>query len=100
MKKSEVVLLSVLTGGVVLAMTHQGTSYRDHYASREDCEADWRSGPCEASSSGSGIHGGYYGPRYTEGSRPPTMNRDLVTNREVVKRSGFGHSGARFSGGG
>ncbi|MES2820436.1 MAG: hypothetical protein V4812_15800 [Pseudomonadota bacterium] len=99
MKKSHLVFNSVLTGGVLLGALHHGTVYRDQYNSREACEADWRQypGQCQEQS-GSGSH--YYGPSYVEGKRPRTLQPHNVTSREMIKRSGFGRSGARFSGGG
>ncbi|MBV2134650.1 hypothetical protein KRX52_17915 [Pseudomonas sp. MAP12] len=108
MKKSNVVFTSVLTGGVLMAMLHHGTIYRDIYASRENCQTDWSTHPyhCETSSSGGGSSiysassGRHRGPTYESGSRPRTARQDLVVARETVKRSGFGSSGARFSGGG
>lgn len=113
MKKSEAVILTLLTGGVLFSALHHNNVYRDRYASRVDCERDWqnRGGTCEpvsASSGGGGSIGGwgnrdrtdYYGPSYESGSRPETNQRQLITGNEVVKRSGFGRSGARFSGGG
>lgn len=107
MKKSNVVFTSVLTGGVLMAMLHHDAVYRDVYANRENCQADWQTSPyhCEStgSSGGSGYSsasGGYRGPSYESGSRPRTARQDLVVAREMVKRGGFGSSGARFSGGG
>ena len=108
MKKSNVVFTSVLTGGVLMAMLHHDAVYRDIYASRENCQADWTSSPyhCETTSgsSGSSIYsagrGRHRGPTYEDGSRPRTARQDLVVARERVKSGGFGHSGARYSGGG
>lgn len=106
MKKSTLVINTLLTGGVLTALLHHNAVYRDNYASQEDCLADWNQNPanCEASS-GSGTAGGagggfYRGPTYEEGSRPTTPQQQRVAFREMVKRSGFGSSGARFSGGG
>lgn len=111
MKKSEAVILTLLTGGVLFTALHHNNVYRDRYASRADCERDWQnSSLCEPVSSG-GVGAGmgnwgrrdrtdYYGPSYESGSRPNTNQRQLITGNEVVKRSGFGRSGARFSGGG
>ena len=107
MKKSNVVLTSVLSGGVLMAMLHHDAVYRDVYANRENCQADWSSQPYRCDSSGSGGSGSIYsaggrhrGPTYEDGSRPRTARQDLVVAREMVKRGGFGHSGAHFSGGG
>lgn len=108
MKKSNVVFTSVLTGGVLMAMLHHDAVYRDVYASRENCQADWNSAPYHCDSSGAGggssiysaSRGRHRGPTYEDGSRPRTARQDLVVAREMVKRSGFGSSGARFSGGG
>ncbi|PTQ69406.1 hypothetical protein [Pseudomonas sp. GV071] len=113
MKKSEAVILTLVTGGVLFSLFHHNNVYRDRYASRADCERDWQnSSYCEPVPSGG--YGGsvgtggwgsrnrtdYYGPSYESGSRPNTAQRQLIAGNEVVKRSGFGHSGARFSGGG
>lgn len=108
MKKSNVVFTSVLTGGVLMAMLHHDAVYRDIYASRENCQADWNTYPyhCETSSSGGGSSiyspgsGRHRGPTYESDSRPRTARHDLVVAREMVRRGGFGSSGARFSGGG
>ena len=110
MKKSNVVFTSVLTGGVLMAMLHHDAVYRDHYASQEECQADWaqHAWACEpessggSGSSGSGYVGGgrYLGPSYEDGARPYTARHHLVQSRQMIARGGFGSSGARFSGGG
>lgn len=107
MKKSELVTTCVLSGGVLLAALHHGNVYRDQYRTRAECEADWRQSPSyycqeETSSSGSGSYSGgrYYGPSYESGARPRTQQPHTVVERQMIKRSGFGFSGARFSAGG
>jgi len=111
MKKSEAVILTLMTGGLLFTVLHHNNVYRDRYATRADCERDWQnSNLCEPVSSGSGggSAGGwgsrnrtdYYGPTYESGARPNTSQRQLIAGNELVKRSGFGRSGARFSGGG
>ena len=110
MKKSNVVFTSLLTGGALLGILHHDPVYRDQYASREECLADWGRYPnaCEPESSGSGSSGGgssggssrYRGPSYEEGERPATSRQGLVQSRQMVTRGGFGSSGAHFSGGG
>ncbi|WP_052659169.1 hypothetical protein [Pseudomonas sp. LFM046] len=108
MKKSSVVFNSVLTGGLLMAFLHHGPVYRDQYATREDCLADWRNTPgaCNEDSSSSGSSGGsgggdrYYGPSYERGARPKTAETWRAQSRTMIARSGFGSSGARFSGGG
>ncbi|SDH35141.1 hypothetical protein [Pseudomonas panipatensis] len=109
MKKSAVVFNSLLSGGLLMAFLHHSPVYRDQYASREDCLADWQNTPnaCQEDSSSSSSSGGsgssakrYYGPSYEEGSRPRTTQSYQVQSRQMVSRSGFGSSGARFSGGG
>ncbi len=112
MKKSEAVILTLVTGGMLFGLFHHNTVYRDRYATRADCERDWpNSSYCEPVSSGGSAGGGsggwgsrnrtdYYGPSYESGSRPNTGQRQLIAGTEAVKRSGFGYSGARFSGGG
>lgn len=116
MKKSNVVFTSVLTGGVLMAVLHHDATYRDVYADREDCQQDWGTyaSECspESSSTGYSSHYSgsssttsrlprrYTGPVYEEGARPYTVRQHLVQSRQLVSRSGFGSSGARFSGGG
>lgn len=104
MKKSDLVATSILSGSLLLAL-HHGAVYRDQYRSRAECEADWRQypGECrEESGSSTSSYGGsrFYGPSYVEGRRPRTQQQWNVVGHELVKRSGFGRSGARFSGGG
>lgn len=107
MKKSNIVFTTLLTGGVLYSVLHHNPVYRDQYATREDCLKDWGSTPnaCQAESGSSGSSGGsyggrYYGPSYEDGSRPRTAQSYQVQSRQLVTRGGFGHSGARFSGGG
>ncbi len=109
MKKSNLVFTTLLTGGVLYSVLHHNPVYRDLYANREDCLKDWGATPnaCEPESSSSGGSGGssfssgrYRGPSYEEGSRPKTAQSYQVESRQLVTRGGFGHSGARFSGGG
>lgn len=118
MKKSNIVFTTLLTGGVLYSVLHHNPVYRDLYANREDCLKDWGNTPnaCEpesASSSGSSSSssssggsyvgsssGRYRGPSYEDGSRPKTAQTYQVQSRQLVTRGGFGHSGARFSGGG
>jgi hypothetical protein len=111
MKKSEAVILTLVGGGMLFSVLHHNAVYRDRYASRADCERDWQvSSYCEPVSSGgsAGVGSGwgsrnrtdYYGPSYESGARPNTTQRQLITGNETVTRSGFGRSGARFSGGG
>ncbi|NMZ61492.1 hypothetical protein [Pseudomonas nitroreducens] len=111
MKKSNIVFTTLLTGGVLYSVLHHNPVYRDLYANREDCLKDWGTTPnaCEpesgTSSSGGGSYvgsssGRYRGPSYEDGSRPKTAQTYQVQSRQLVTRGGFGHSGARFSGGG
>ena len=110
MKKSNIVFTTLLTGGVLYSVLHHNPVYRDLYAIREDCLKDWGNTPnaCEpesTSSSGGGSSyvcssGRYRGPSYEDGSRPKTAQTYQVQSRQLVTRGGFGHSGARFSGGG
>lgn len=111
MKKSNIVFTTLLTGGLLYNVLHHNPVYRDLYANREDCLKDWGSTPnaCEpesSSSSGGGSSytssssGRYRGPSYEDGSRPQTAQNYQVQSRQLVTRGGFGHSGARFSGGG
>ncbi|MFV3369930.1 hypothetical protein ACNFH5_17330 [Pseudomonas sp. NY15435] len=106
MKKSNIVFTTLLTGGVLYSVLHHNPVYRDLYANREDCLKDWGATPnaCEpesTSSSGGGSSSGRYrGPSYEDGSRPKTAQTYQVQSRQLVTRGGFGHSGARFSGGG
>ena len=108
MKKSEVVV-TLLTGSVVVAMLHHNPVYRDQYASQEDCLKDWGTTPnacqpddSDSSGGSSGSYGSsrYRGPSYEEGSRPRTAQSFQVQSRQLIGRGGFGSSGARFSGGG
>lgn len=108
MKKSNIVFTTLLTGGVLYSVLHHNPVYRDLYANREDCLKDWGNTPnaCEPESASSGgsyvgsSSGRYRGPSYEEGSRPKTAQTYQVQSRQLVTRGGFGHSGARFSGGG
>lgn len=110
MKKSNLVFTTLLTGGVLYSVLHHNPVYRDLYANREDCLKDWGNTPnaCEpestTSTSGGGSYAGssgrYRGPSYEDGARPMTAQNYQVQSRQLVTRGGFGHSGARFSGGG
>lgn len=107
MKKSNIVFTTLLTGGVLYSVLHHNPVYRDLYANREDCLKDWGATPnaCEpetttSSSSGGSSSGRYRGPSYEDGSRPKTAQTYQAQSRQLVTRGGFGHSGARFSGGG
>jgi hypothetical protein len=98
-------MLSILGGAMLLAVLRHENVFRDVYPSREDCEADWgyREGDCEpgpeASRGGGSGFGYYYGPTYEQDSRPRTRYPDRRISYNLVKRGGFGFSGARFSGG-
>ncbi len=115
MKRSTLVY-SLLTGGIVLGALSHNSVYRDRYASREDCIADWPNYPhwCEAegdtpgqpasttssSSSGGGYYGGggrWLGPTYEDGARPNSAAPYRALGSTQVSRGGFGSSGARFS---
>lgn len=103
MKKSEAVFTTLLSGGMLAVALHHGSVYRDQYASRADCQADWSNTPasCEPVSGGGGSSGGsYYGPSYETGARPGSPHQELIQARPQISRSGFGHSGAHFSAGG
>jgi hypothetical protein len=113
MKKSEAVMVMFVASGMMYGLVHHNAVYRDRYATRADCERDWQNSsycePVSASSSGGGGGLGgwgsrnrtdYYGPTYESGARPTTRQSQLIAGNEVVKRSGFGRAGARFSGGG
>lgn len=110
MKRSTLVY-SLLTGGIVLGALSHNAVYRDRYANREDCLADWPKNPewCEpegstpGSSSSSGSSGSHYnsgrwlGPSYEEGARPGQSASSRALGNWQVSRGGFGGSGARFS---
>lgn len=103
MKKSDLVLLTVMGTVYGTSMFHHGNVYRDSYPSREACLKDWGNTEqdCrEASGSHGGTGGRFWGPSYEEGSRPQTRNPALRESVTTVKRGGFGRSGARFGGGG
>ena len=113
--KRSTILYSLLTGGVVLAALQHNSVYRDRYATREDCIADWPQNPewCEpegstpgSSSSSSGSSGSHYssgssgrwlGPSYEVGARPGQPVSSRALGNWQVSRGGFGSSGARFS---
>jgi hypothetical protein len=117
MKKSGWIVLGVAaTAAVGMAARHQPI-VRDRYKSLADCRADWgRHGhECTeegASSGGGGTAGaGYHGiwgrgggawlgPSYEQGDRPATARSWVAAGTDTVKRSGFGRTGARVSGGG
>lgn len=86
-----------LAGVVVVAMSHHGDVHRDTYATRADCQRDWpeHGSDCEPR----GGSGGYFGPRYETGYRPPSPHPELRLGNERVSRGGFGRSGARFGSG-
>ena len=114
MKRSTIVY-SLLTGGIVLGALSHNSVYRDRYASKADCLADWPRNPeyCQPegntpgqpASSGSSGSGGYYGggggrwvgPSYEEGARPMSAAPARALGSTQVSRGGFGSSGARFS---
>lgn len=113
MKRSTIVY-SLLTGGIVLGALSHNSVYRDRYASKADCLADWPRTPgyCEpegdtpgqpasSSTSGGGYYGGgsgrWVGPSYEEGARPRSAAPHRALGSTQVSRGGFGSSGARFS---
>ena len=87
----------VLIGAAALYMNHHGDVHRDRYSSLQDCQRDWQqhARDCEQTRTG---HGGFMflGPRYEVGHRPQTPFSQLRSGTDVVARSGFGRSGARF----
>ena len=98
--KSDNIILALTGGAVLTSMFHHGDVYRDVYRNREDCQRDWQQNAYDCEST---YHHGsymYWGPSYVSGSRPLTSASYLVKDKALVKRSGFGRSGARFSGGG
>lgn len=100
MKKSDLVMLTVVGTAYGYSLFHHDTIYRDQYASREACLQDWgnSTSDCEEErSSGGHGTGRYYGPSYEDGSRPQTRNPSLRESTPIVKRGGFGRSGARFT---
>lgn len=107
--KSSHILLSLLGGAVMIGALHHDNVYRDEYASREDCQRDWgndatkcQPASTSTSSGGFGSSGGgrFYGPSYESDARPATAHPELRHQTELVKRGGFGRSGAHFSRGG
>lgn len=100
--KSNTIILSLIGGAALLAGLHHGDVYRDEYRSREDCERDWDSQPAQCETAGGGSSGGgrYWGPSYERDARPVTRHPELRQSISMVKRGGFGRSGARFGGGG
>ena len=100
MKKSEAVSTVLIAGVVLFGISHHNAVQRDLYPNKEACQKDWGNDArnCEAAS-GHGA-GRYFGPSYEKGSRPLTNASYLAEQTVQVKRSGFGRSGARFSGGG
>lgn len=103
MKKSDLVILTVVGTVYGASLFHHGDVYRDCYRSKEDCERDWgaHAGECRAENGGTGAGTGrYFGPTYEAGSRPTTRSPTLRESTSLTKRGGFGRSGARFGGGG
>ncbi len=101
MKKSDLVILTVVGTVYGASLFHHGNVYRDCYRTKEDCERDWgaHAGECRAASNGAGA-GRYFGPTYEAGSRPVTRSPSLRESTSLTQRGGFGRSGARFSGDG
>jgi hypothetical protein len=101
MKRSNIVLLAVVGTAYGSSLFYHSPVYRDQYGSRQQCERDWGgSNKCEEGrSSGTGT-GRYYGPSYEEGARPTTREPGAAESRSMISRSGFGRSGAHFTGGG
>ncbi|MEZ5441131.1 MAG: hypothetical protein R3F15_06545 [Lysobacterales bacterium] len=88
----------VLVGtGVVMGMHHNDIR-RDLYLDQRDCERDWPRYPQDCQQRGGSRY--FSGPSYEDGSRPETPQPDARSGSEVVKRGGFGRSGARYSAGG
>jgi hypothetical protein len=102
MKKSDLVILTVVGTVYGYSLFHHGNIYRDGYRSRQDCQRDWgRYGnECREERDSHGVStGGYFGPSYEAGSRPTTRHPSLSKGTSLVQRGGFGRSGARFAGG-
>lgn len=106
--KSNTIILSLIGGAALLAGLHHGDVYRDEYRTREDCRQDWSNDPAQCENAGNGAYGGggtggggrYWGPSYERDARPFTRHPELRQGVSLVKRGGFGRSGARFGGGG
>jgi hypothetical protein len=82
---------------------------QNQYASREACERDYDPTQCRQTSGG-GIYGGYYGPRYisdTATRNDPGPGRTAENGRSLAAssvhgastRGGFGATGRGYSGG-
>ena len=98
MKKSEVVLLTLMIGTVAaINMERRPDTVRNVYNSRDDCVHDYSDTQCreDANNSRSGGRGGssggrWVGPDYRDDD---TRRSSRATDRETVRRGGFGFSG-------
>ena len=120
-RRSSAQITLVLIGTVTLVgCSQQSTpSARDHYASLEDCAADWgRPESCERVQS-SGYPGGFlfWGPLYAAGARnnalndarrnanpkfadPARQGRAIGSSTAPTSRGGFGSSSRSYTSGG
>lgn len=100
MKKSDVVSTVLIAGVAVFVIAHHNAVQRDVYPNKEACQKDWGSHASHCESAHGHGSGRFFGPSYEKGSRPQTQAAHLAEQTVQVKRSGFGRSGARFTGGG
>jgi uncharacterized protein YgiB involved in biofilm formation len=99
MKKSSYVLLTLM-GAVALYANvgRQPNVVRDVYNNRDDCVHDYSETQCRNSSGGTtGSGGRWYGPSYNDNSDEARRTK-RTTERETVKRGGFGSTSYRSSG--
>lgn len=102
MKKSEVVLLTLMAGVVVAAnVERKPDTVRNVYNTRDDCVQDYSDTQCEEKS-GSRLSGGgsssgrWVGPEHRDGDNTGRGNH--ASGHQVVRRGGFGFSGRGSSG--
>ncbi len=102
MKRSDVVILAVIGSAYAASLFHHEDVYQDRYRSREDCAKDWGrdARDCQQEEGAGGVTGYWRGPRYEDGARPRTSDPGLRAGQILVKRGGFGTTGARYARGG
>ncbi len=97
MKRSEVILLTMMVGTVAaLNVERRPDTVRNVYNSREDCLHDYSDTQCSQTTGGSGYNSGrWVGPEYRDDGN--TRKSQHASGRETVRRGGFGSSGRGVS---
>lgn len=98
MKKSEVVILTLVVGAIAATSLERQPDTRRHvYSNRDDCLNDYSDTQCRETTGGSGnTMRRWVGPDYRSDSDDAQRGK-LASGSETVRRSGFGSSGSRAS---